>query len=82
MADTTDVVGEKDLGPSVDTGVMQSVVRAWHNDTGAFRRMASQPVFDDNIESGKDYLSTDDTMTMDGTMANFRGYIEANDGLL
>ncbi len=67
------------LGLEVDTGVVQSN-RVGRTDAGAWHRFAFQPVFEGPVEAGRDYVIVDDTVTMGGTLANLRGYIESNGG--
>lgn len=67
------------LGLEVSPNIVQ-VVRAEHTNAGAFERMARQPEFDGPVQPGQDYLIVDDTLTMGGTLANLRGYIESKGG--
>lgn len=52
------------------------------NHTGAsgFARLASQALFDGEVDSGVDYLLVDDFIGQGGTLANLRGHIETQGG--
>ena len=65
------------LENSVD--IVQTV-RAKHPGADAFHRIAVQPQFGGRVVAGQEYLIVDDTMTIGGTLANLRGYIETNGG--
>lgn len=65
----------------VDHGIVQSV-RAHHTASGAFHRIAFQSAFDGQVQSGQEYFLLDDAITMGGTLANLRGHIEANGGVV
>ena len=73
-----EIIGRR-LGLPVDNGIVQTV-RAHHTGAGAFARLARQPVFAGPVASGQDYIIVDDTVTMGGTLANLRGYIESQGG--
>jgi orotate phosphoribosyltransferase-like protein len=42
--------------------------------------LSNYPRFDGHIEIEPDYLILDDTLTMGGTLASLRGYIESQGG--
>ncbi|MCK9549143.1 LPD38 domain-containing protein [Aquamicrobium sp.] len=67
------------LGLPVDSSIVQTV-RAQHTGADAFARLARQPVFSGPVVAGQDYVIVDDTVTMGGTLANLRGYIESQGG--
>lgn len=69
----------KHFGLPVDPAIVQTV-RAYHTGANADHRLANHAVFDGEVESGKEYLIVDDTMTMGGTLAGLRGHIEENGG--
>lgn len=48
--------------------------------TGIDHRFAHQPMFSGEVEAGKDYLIIDDTLSVGGTIAAARGYIENRGG--
>lgn len=49
-------------------------------DTGIYHRYAFQPEFDGKVEAGKSYLIVDDTLSVGGTIAGLKGYIENHGG--
>jgi DNA mismatch repair ATPase MutS/hypoxanthine-guanine phosphoribosyltransferase len=67
------------LGSTVDEDIVQAD-RAFHTNARAFERIARQPAFSGPVRAGATYLIVDDTLTMGGTLANLRGYIESRGG--
>lgn len=69
------------LGLATDESLVQTNVV---NHTGAdgFSRLARQALFTGEVVAGSEYLIVDDFIGQGGTMANFRGYIEQNGGLV
>lgn len=67
------------LGLATEDRIVQTV-RAHHTDAGAFERIARQPQFGGPVEKGQAYLIVDDTLTLGGTLAALRGYIESRGG--
>lgn len=63
----------------VNPTIVQTV-RAFHTNASADHRLANHAAFDGQVNVGQDYLIVDDTMTMGGTLAGLRGYIEAHGG--
>jgi len=63
----------------VDSGIVQTNVVA-HTGANGFGRLARQPVFEGAVTPGQDYVLVDDFVGMGGTLANLRGYIEAQGG--
>lgn len=49
-------------------------------DKGAFYRLSQYPFFDGYVQKGRDYVILDDTVSMGGTLASLRGYIENKGG--
>jgi hypothetical protein len=49
-------------------------------DKGAFYRLSQYPFFDGDVQKGSDYVILDDTLSMGGTLASLRGYIENKGG--
>jgi hypothetical protein len=47
---------------------------------GAYYRLSNYPIFDGHVENEQDYLMVDDTLTMGGTFASLRGYIDGKGG--
>lgn len=67
------------LGLVVDSGIIQTNVVA-HTGANGFGRLARQPVFEGSVVPDQDYVLVDDFVGMGGTLANLRGYIEAQGG--
>ncbi|MBC7961425.1 MAG: phosphoribosyltransferase [Steroidobacteraceae bacterium] len=63
----------------VDSGIVQTNVVA-HTGANGFGRLARQPFFEGAVTHGQDYVLVDDFVGMGGTLANLRGYIEAQGG--
>ncbi|MDP2699913.1 phosphoribosyltransferase [Thalassospira sp.] len=72
------VVGKK-LGLEVDTSIYQ-MERVARTGEGADHRLAFNPAFDGPVEKGGKYLVFDDTLTMGGTLASLRGFLENRGG--
>ncbi len=51
-------------------------------DKGAYYRLSQYPVFDGNVIVNQSYIIVDDTLTMGGTLASLRGFIENNGGIV
>lgn len=49
-------------------------------DKGAFYRLSQYPFFDGDVQKGRNYVILDDTLSMGGTLASLRGYIENKGG--
>ncbi len=49
-------------------------------DKGAFYRLSQYPFFDGDVQKGRKYVILDDTLSMGGTLASLRGYIENKGG--
>lgn len=72
------VLGQK-LDWPVDNGIVQiNIVN--HTGSDGFSRLARPALFDGEVESREYYLLVDDFIGQGGTLANMRGYIEANGG--
>ncbi|EPG9766618.1 phosphoribosyltransferase [Escherichia coli] len=67
------------LGLSVETGVVQ-IERVHRTNAGADHRLAFNPVFEGSVERGQSYIVVDDTLTMGGTIASLRGFLENRGG--
>ena len=63
----------------VSTDIIQST-RAYHTKAKAFHRIAINPAFEGKVIANQEYLVVDDTITMGGTVAFIKGYIENNGG--
>ena len=51
-----------------------------HTGSDGYGRLARQPDFEGKITYGRDYVLVDDFVGMGGTLANLRGFIEAQGG--
>ncbi len=71
-------VGEK-LGLDVDVSIYQQE-RVARTGAGADYRLAFNPSFDGPVVNGQSYLVFDDTLTMGGTIASLRGFLENRGG--
>jgi adenine/guanine phosphoribosyltransferase-like PRPP-binding protein len=71
-------VGKK-MGLDVDTSIYQAE-RVARTGTGADHRLAFNPSFDGQVQQGGKYLVFDDTLTMGGTVASLRGFLENRGG--
>ena len=69
------------LGLETDAGIVQSNV-VTHTGADGYGRLARQPVFDGDVTSGAEYVLIDDFVGQGGTLANLRGFIEANGGIV
>lgn len=49
-------------------------------DKGAFYRLSQYPFFDGDVQQERSYVILDDTLSMGGTLASLRGYIENKGG--
>jgi hypothetical protein len=69
------------LGLETDAGIVQTNV-VTHTGADGYGRLARQPVFDGDVVSGAEYVLIDDFVGQGGTLANLRGFIEANGGIV
>lgn len=67
------------LGFEFNDDIVQSV-KANHTDAGAYERIVRQPLFEGQVQEGRNYVILDDTVSMGGTLAALKGYIENNGG--
>ena len=67
------------LGLEVETDIVQREKVA-RTGAGSDHRLAFNPTFEGNVTAGRKYIVVDDTLTMGGTIASLRGYIENNGG--
>jgi len=65
----------------VDNGIVQTNVVA-HTGSDGYGRLARQPVFEGAVIPGQGYVLVDDFVGMGGTLANMRGYIKAQGGVV
>lgn len=67
------------LGLQVDTDIVQSNT-VKRTDTGIYHRYVAPPEFKGEVKAGQSYLIVDDTLSVGGTIATLKGYIENNGG--
>lgn len=68
-----------ELGLEVSQDIFQDD-RAHRTNRGGFYRLANQTTFHGTVYEGQTYLIADDVLTMGGTAASLRNFIEANGG--
>lgn len=73
-----EVLGDR-LGLPVETGIVQRE-KIQRTNSSADHRLAFNPSFDGTVAPGQKYLVIDDTLTMGGTLASLRGYVEHRGG--
>lgn len=73
-----EVLGDR-LGLEVEYNIVQAE-KVGRTNKGADHRLAMNPTFDGEVERGQPYVLVDDTLTMGGTIASLRGYIENRGG--
>ena len=64
-----------------DTNVVQTNV-VGHTGADGYRRLARQAAFHGNVEQGRRYVMVDDFVGQGGTLANLRGWVEKQGGLV
>lgn len=69
----------KSLDIAIDVNIVQSD-RPLRSAGDGFYRLANQPSFNGEVQTGKAHLLVDDTITQGGTLATLKGYIEQNGG--
>lgn len=67
------------LGLGVELGIVQRE-KVGRTGAGSDHRLAFNPSFEGDVKAGQEYLIVDDTLTMGGTIASLRGYIENRGG--
>ncbi|HEW98067.1 MAG: hypothetical protein DRR16_04260 [Candidatus Parabeggiatoa sp. nov. 3] len=67
------------LGLSYNTDIVQ-INKPCRTGKGAYYRLANYPIFDGYVDLEQEYLILDDTLTMGGTLASLRGYLEFKGG--
>lgn len=75
-----DYLGEQ-LNWQVDSGIIQTNVVS-HTGADGFSRMARQAEFSGTVEVSRNYLMVDDFVGQGGTLANLRGLLIENGGLV
>jgi len=71
----------KALDWPVDAAILQTNVVA-HTGADGFSRLARQAEFSGSVQPGCNYVLVDDFVGMGGTLANLKGYIESQGGLV
>lgn len=69
------------IGVELCVDIIQSS-RAFRTNKAAFYRLVNFPEFYGDVVPNKKYLIVDDTLTMGGTIASLRGFIENNGGIV
>jgi len=69
------------LGVEVEYDICQSN-RVFRTGASADHRLVFRPAFEGRVEPGRSYIVVDDTMTMGGTIAELRGYIMSQGGIV
>jgi len=67
------------LGLDVELGIVQRE-KVGRTGAGSDHRLAFNPTFAGDVQPGQKYLLLDDTLTMGGTVASLRGYVENRGG--
>lgn len=67
------------LGFEMENSLVQ-INRVGHTKSSGWHRLAYQALFDGEVRAGRAYLLVDDFIGQGGTLANFRGFIEARGG--
>jgi len=75
-----DELGEH-LGLQVDDGLVQINI-VGHTGANGFARLARPAIFDGEVIAGANYLLVDDFIGQGGTLANLKGHIETNGGVV
>ena len=75
-----DYLGEQ-LNWQVDSGIIQTNVVA-HTGADGFSRMARQAEFSGAVETGRNYCMVDDFVGQGGTLANMRGMLIKDGGIV
>ncbi len=73
-----EILGDR-LGLEVEYDIVQAE-KVGRTNKGADHRLAMNPTFTGDVEAGRPYIVVDDTLTMGGTVASLRGYIESRGG--
>jgi hypothetical protein len=65
---------------SVVAGQIVQTNKVGHTRARSFQRLVTPATFDGPVEHGANYVLVDDHVGLGGTLANLRGYVEANGG--
>jgi hypothetical protein len=69
------------FGLNTDRSIVQTNVVS-HTGADGFSRLGRPALFDGDVIVGQAYFLVDDFVGQGGTLANFRGYVEANGGIV
>jgi len=72
-----------ELARMLDLNVTTEIVQTntvGHTRAGGYHRLVFQPTFAGKVEPGADYVLVDDHVGLGSTLANLRGYLEAEGG--
>jgi len=72
------LLGER-LNLNVDNSIVQQE-KLFRTGSSAYHRLAFNPTFNGGVAAGQKYFIVDDNLTMGGTIASLRGYIENRGG--
>lgn len=72
----------KELGLEVANGIFQTNAVKRDQIKSPFFRMLQSPTFDGPVVEGASYLLADDVLTLGGTLASLRGFIESRGGIV
>jgi hypoxanthine-guanine phosphoribosyltransferase len=70
----------RDLQLPVASGSIVQSNKVGHTRAPSFQRLVTPAEFEGPVERGRNYVLVDDHVGLGGTLANLRGYIEANGG--
>lgn len=70
------------LGWDLDQGDLRQINRVSHTRASGWHRLITQAEFAGDVQPGASYLLVDDHVGFGGTLANFRGYIESQGGMV
>ncbi len=69
-----------ELGLAVIAGEIVQTNKVGHTRAPAFQRLVTPATFEGPVQPGADYVLVDDHVGLGGTLANLRGYVEAQGG--
>ena len=70
----------RELKLEVAAGEIVQTNKVGHTRAPAFQRLVTPATFEGSVKVGSDYVLVDDHVGLGGTLANLRGYVEANGG--
>lgn len=72
----------RELGWPVSSGLIVQNNRVGHTRAPSFNRLVTPAAFEGEVTNGERYVLVDDHVGLGGTLANLRGHIETNGGLV